>query len=1333
MKTSSDAIRTLLLAVLAAAISQGALAQSIFDQDIEVLQSDNSGVVLRYTAPEAAFTPFRAGGKNYYTIDIPRTAPYGQEGVAEIPIKIVPLAIPPGATVDITVLDANYSDADFKTLPPYFSRNDSISYEDAYRSVKADDIGIPVSAPFAGKPDIIRGLNVVKISIPTARYAPASKQLSILKNTTIKVTFTGGQLSRTAGFRNPGQVYDRILRKMVANYETGKNWFTPRKQLGVQSMATSSPFDSASTWIRVELTSEGIYGIGWPQFNLVGINPLTVDPTRVRVFYGGGLELPETNVPPRPLLKEIPVKIYGGEDGQFDNGDLIVFYADAVDSWQYNTQFARFMRYKNHYTDKNVYWLTIDGDFSSAPMRMVAADGSPDGAFDASVESFKSTAHKEQDKEFWIPLEDPVDYFEWYWGKGRDFSTTIQLYDMVGGMESTIIARHQSGSPTLSINGSSPIAPQTYQTYSTYRSTLPTEGTNSLELVNSNTITLDYFDVLYQRWLKVIDGNLLFTQPDTFGTIRYTLTQVGSQSLLLDITNRVNPVEIIGGTLNGTTLVFDDTTSQTSHKRYYISSKERFKSPGAVSLYAIDNLRDINAENNRGDEIIIAYDSFADEAEQLAEHRRASYGFTTRVVKVSDIYNQFAWGLTDPVAIRDFLKYVFENWAEPAPTFALLLGDGNYDFRNNLGTNVRNYIPPFAHTSRMSDEYYVYFGSEGYLDSDTNRVPDMLLGRVNARSSSEADDFVAKTIDYDSNSELGPWRSRIVVVADDNLHPGTQYSTSETYHTTQAENLANRHIPGRFEPIKVYMLEYLMGNGYEKPDARETLLSTLNQGELIVDWIGHGSANLWADEHIFRRLEDIPRLVNGKKMPMIFTASCSIGKFDVPNVESMAEEFIRSRTNRAISVVSATRDVYAVQNGGLNEEFFDQVLNTDSAGIGEALYVAKYLRGGGGPIDFNDRYYQVFGDPAQVLQFPKYDVRMIAAPDSLRALSVDSLSGEIIDNDGNLMSNFNGTVWVTVKDGSVQRQVVLRDWLNTPLPPPNTFSFLSPGPTLFVGPAEVRSGRFTSRFFVPKDVSYGTRGAKIYIYSENGTIDALGVKDSILISGSLPSIQDSLGPTIALLANGQPFSAAATIVPSNFTLGAEITDDHGINITGQLGHGIVVTVDDGEVFEGNVTSYFSYDLGQYTSGHLEVALPNLPLGEHQISLKVWDNFNNSSVITRQIEVLASGSLQMVEVMNYPNPIKAGATSTEFQYCLNEDVDKVMIQIFTESGKKIKTIDITSPEFTHMDCNRVSWDLLDGDSDKLANGIYLYKVSAEVTRGDGSKEKADETGKLVILR
>jgi len=373
-------------------------------------------------------------------------------------------------------------------------------------------------------------------------------------------------------------------------------------------------------------------------------------------------------------MKEIPVEIIGGEDGTFDNGDLVIFYADAADSWEYSTQFQRFQHYRNHYTDKNVYWLTFDGTFSEPPRRFIVTDGAPDSAYDVSVDTYEALYHKEQEVVFWVPdpRSGPYDEFEWYWGYDRTFTSAAQLYDVASGGEGTVIARRQGGNPSLRVNGGTPIPPENYPTYSTYRTTSLVEGLNTLQLESITSFFLDYFDVHYPRLLKVVDGNLGFSQPDTFGVIRYNLTQVSSPYFLYDISDKRNPVKIAGGNLNGSNLVFHDTVSASSHKLYCFSSRDRLKSPGSVSLYRIDNLKDLNSPQNRADEIIITYDGFYDAAVRLAEHRRASYGLATRVVKVSDIYDQFSYGLFDATAIKDLLKYAYENWPDPAPTFALL-------------------------------------------------------------------------------------------------------------------------------------------------------------------------------------------------------------------------------------------------------------------------------------------------------------------------------------------------------------------------------------------------------------------------------------------------------------------------------------------------------------------------------------------------------------------------------------------------------------------------------------------------------------------------------------
>jgi hypothetical protein len=79
------------------------------------------------------------------------------------------------------------------------------------------------------------------------------------------------------------------------------------------------------------------------------------------------------------------------------------------------------------------------------------------------------------------------------------------------------------------------------------------------------------------------------------------------------------------------------------------------------------------------------------------------------------------------------------------------------------------------------------------------------------------------------------------------------------------------------------------------------------------------------------------------------------------------------------------------------------------------------------------------------------------------------------------------------------------------------------------------------------------------------------------------------------------------------------------------------------------------------------------------------------------------------------------------------VDRVKISIFTESGRKIWSFDTDDPQYTGVDCSYLDWNLKDADGDDLANGVYLYKISAEGNDTGGSKVTAEEFRKIAILR
>ena len=56
----------------------------------------------------------------------------------------------------------------------------------------------------------------------------------------------------------------------------------------------------------------------------------------------------------------------------------------------------------------------------------------------------------------------------------------------------------------------------------------------------------------------------------------------------------------------------------------------------------------------------------------------------------------------------------------------------------------------------------------------------------------------------------------------------------------------------------------ITGNGRRKPNVNTDIIKTMNQGTLLINYIGHGNPELWAHEYIFERSVSIPQLNNDK-------------------------------------------------------------------------------------------------------------------------------------------------------------------------------------------------------------------------------------------------------------------------------------------------------------------------------------------------------------------------------------------------------------------------------------------------------------------------------------
>ncbi len=331
------------------------------------------------------------------------------------------------------------------------------------------------------------------------------------------------------------------------------------------------------------------------------------------------------------------------------------------------------------------------------------------------------------------------------------------------------------------------------------------------------------------------------------------------------------------------------------------------------------------------------------------------------------------------------------------------------------------------------------------------------------------------------------------------------------------------------------------------------------------------------------------------------------------------------------------------------------------------------------------------------------------------------MSGHVEDLFGQKLTDFNGISYNTVYD-----KISSLSTLGT-----NSGSYVASYEmwmnNIYKGKSSVIGGEFTFEFIVPQDISYQYGIARFSYYAEDGSEDANGYNESILIGGvNTNAVMDEVGPVIELYMNDDGFVSGG-LTDDQPALFAKIFDENGVNTVGNgIGHDIEVYLDDNTSESIILNDYYESDLDTYKSGQINYQFSDLEEGAHTLSLKVWDVYNNSSKSIIEFVVANTENFALNHVLNYPNPF---TTHTDFYFEHNQVCDylDVQIQVFTVSGKLVKTIN----DRMHGEGFRskgVSWDARDDYGDKLARGVYVYTLKVTNERG----ENIEKTEKLVIL-
>ena len=1107
-----------------------------------------------------------------------------------------------------------------------------------------------------------------------------------------------------------------------------------------QSMGQSSVLETGK-WYKVAIEKNGVYKIDFNLFKKMGFNPSQTDPRNIKIYGNEGGMLPQANAIPRPVdLTENSIYVHGENDGTFNSGDYILFYAEGADNSFFDEEKEIFFYEKNLYADKNYYFITI-GESNG---KRIATATDPGTSFPI-VNQFENFFYHEQDEHSELKSGR-----EWY-GEKFDLTTEISvsanLSNVVEGstikLVSDVMAQSFIGSSFKVLVNNVQVGEQNVtsipntqygdkgrdkrDTLITSAATISAAGRSSQEVTYQYIKSagrsigyLDYFLLQATQQLAVYNQQTIFRSLASLENpvSKFEVAQANAQTVVWDVTNPYEPIHQ-PSVLNSGTLSF---SAVTSTLKEFIA----FNAATAPELVGAVTNQNLHGQATPSF-IIVTHPDFKSEALRLANHRTAQQNITALVVTTTEVYNEFSSGRQDVTAIRDFVKSLNDN-APGTLKSLLLFGKGSYDYKKRVSNNI-NLVPMYESRNSLhplltysSDDYFTFLddGEGNWGESPVvNHTMDIGVGRIPVKSIAEAKNVVDKIIRYDTDIELlGKWRKELVFVADDgdfNLH---QEDANEL-----AEFIEQNH--GEFNIKKIYLdqnPQESKPSGEVSPETSKRIEDSFYNGALVINYTGHGGERIWAQERIFDDLT-IQRLEN-QHLPLLVTATCEFGRQDDPVFISGAELSMLRKNGGAIGLVTTSRPVNAATNYILNEAFYNaffQKENDQYLSLGEIFRRTKNNSMSG----VSNRNFSLLGDPSLHLAMPEHNIKVTEVSTTsgstvLKALSSVTVKGEIVNGAEERVSEFNGILNTTLFDKETSFTTLGNE--NTPYPYKQWYN------ALFRGKATVEDGEFEFQFVVPKNIEYSIDKGKLSLYAYDTTLhtEASGFSQDFEVGASeLNPPTDGTAPVMRLFMGDTTFINGG-ITNANTTLVARLFDENGINISGYgIGNSIIGALDDTETFILN--DFYEADIDNFKRGTITFPLSDLTPGNHTITVKAWDTHNNPTQATVNFVVTDGNQLVIESLGNYPNPFKK-LTTLFFKHNRSGDDLQADVALYNAMGQQIQSYTFSIPQSKYQ----VNLMELNRETDFPSNqtgGVYFIRV---LVRSLANGSKNEQVTKLILL-
>lgn len=1090
-------------------------------------------------------------------------------------------------------------------------------------------------------------------------------------------------------------------------------------------------------WGKVAVSEDAVYQLSPADLESLGLGTAPFVSAQLGVYGRTAGALPERNSLAREHdLQPAHIRVDDGGDGQFSGADRIYFYGQSPHTWVYNGVAARFDHSHHPYSDQQVYFVTTtEGGERLQPGAALVGTALP-------IDRSTHLAHHEEE------LQNLVGSGRQWFGEHFDYTLTRSVDLGLDALDAQSTALFQArGVGRSSISGTK-LEMSTNQGLVgelTFGSVAASSGADYVDeaaltqvqiavAATWGDITLTFNRTVNPSaaaWLDYVNVNadapftwrqsseIWHFKPSDTAVVQANLSWVtGGLANFGQAWNVSNPLQPelltpIPFTANGNAqwgLRLDGTQPQT-----VAIFETSVGTPTLLGKVGNQNLR----QSGPLDYVIVSPAFLLPQAQRLADFH-TDRGLRVRAVDVQEIYNEFSSGVQDITGIKDFLRHLWTtaDTTTDRPQYLLLFGDASYDYRGLVEPNT-NQVPIYQSYSSFS--LYSSFSTDdfyGFMDADEGnnlrlKGLDLGIGRIPVNTLEEAKGVVDKIISYsDPKKSLGNWRKKVLFVSDD-VDKGW-----EAVLTSIPNNIADR-IDTAYPFLD---MDKMYADSYEQqsssasqsyPRLRTELIQSINTGNLVTAYVGHGGEVGWASENILQ-LNDTKTFSNGAKLPLFVTVTCEFSRLDDPLRTSAGEFLLINPGGGAIALLSTTRVVYVDGAATLNDSIFRVIFEKEG---GQYRTFGQILRSAKNGTTSSDKLrFSLLGDPALRLNIPEHHVvldsinslgliqgTLASESDTLQALSRVRISGHVEDGvTGVLRTDFHGPMDVILYDKKVERKTLKNDSEGPFIP------FSEWANAAYRGKVFAQSGRFEAEWVMPLDIALQVGQGKFSFYAQADSTDASGSDFRVWIGGIDPNAPvDVTGPTVDVFIGDSLFVSGGITGPDPMGL-VHLFDQNGINAVGYgIGHDLTGALDGNWNESFSLNSRYSANSGTYQRGEATWPFEGISDGPHTFSVRAWDSYNNVSEGSVEFVVISRDPLQLGAMRIYPNP-GMGPFFLDVEHNASGDSLDVEWTIHSPDGQRVFE-DHWRGQASSSVLQATSWNGTDGQGHLLPSGWYIARV------------------------